>query len=183
LVTGSGRFPYPVELSVPGNTQHFTSKDHVTSTIESLKHVIDDNDLVNLNNVIGWFEASTNERYFKDVAELMVDKISALSNTVLYPCFSDSFNTQQFKEHGLDKDIHYMHSMWFRQCELLDIDPNTFTAQEKEPLCGHLSIEFNMFFANMLFKRIQTGKWDHSGFFDVTIKHPRKFYYDNFKDE
>jgi hypothetical protein len=76
-----------------------------------------------------------------------------------------------------------MHSLWFRQCELLGIDPNTFTALEKETLCGHLTEEFNIFFANMVYKKIQTGKWDHSGFLDVTIKKPRKFYYDNFKHE
>lgn len=183
LITGPGRHPFTVEFDTPGNSRTFTSKAHVESTIVDMAHMLTSNDIVKLKNVIGWFDASTDERYFKDVAELMVDKISATPNTIIYPCFSDSLTHEQFKQQNLDKHMNFMHSLWFRQCELLDIDPNTFTAVEKPTLCGHLSREFNEFFAHLLFKKIHTGKWDHAGFLDVTIKDPRKFYYENYKDE
>lgn len=183
LATGPSRYPHVVELSVPGNARSFTCKEHVQSCFTDLAHMLTSDDIAKLNSIIGWFDASTDERYFQDLSELMIDKLMTVPNTIVYPCFPDSFSAEQFKKQQLDKDIHFMHSMWYRQCELLNIDPNNFIALEKEPLCGHLSIEFNVFFAHMLFKRIQTGKWDHMGFFDVTVKHPRKFYYDNFKDE
>lgn len=183
LVTGSSRYPHVVELSVPGNSRTFTSKQHVQSCFTDLAHMLTKDDIIKLNSVIGWFDASIDQKYFQDLAELMVDKLIISPNTILYPCFPDSFSSDQLKRQNLDKDIHFMHSLWFRQCELLGIDPNTFTALEKETLCGHLTEEFNIFFANMVYKKIQTGKWDHSGFLDVTIEKPRKFYYDNFKHE
>lgn len=183
LVTEPNRYPHTVELTKPGNSRIFTNKEHVLSTIDNLSHILTDKDIKLLNSIIGWFDANIDDRYNKDVAELMVDKFSSTPNTVVYPCFSDSFTIEQFKKQGLDKDMHFMHSLWFRQCELFNIDPNTFTALEKKTLCGHLSMEFNVFFAEVLFKRIQTGKWDHRGMLDVTINQPRKFYYENFKDE
>lgn len=183
LVTGPGRYPYTVELDTPGNSRTFTSKNHVESTVQQLSHMLTDNDIKKLNNVVGWFDASIDERYFQDVSELMVDKISSVSNTIVYPCFSDSFTIEQFKKQKLDKDMHFMHSLWYRQCELYNIDANSFTALEKPTLCGHLSTEFNEFFAHVLFKRIHTGKWDHTGFLDITLSQPRKFYYENYKDE
>lgn len=182
LATGPYRYPYTLELDKPGNSRQFTSKEHVQGTMHELSHILTDNDIIKFNNAINWFDSNT-EQYLADVAELMVDRMDTIPNTILYPCFSDSFSEGQFKKHGLDKDIHFMHSLWFRQCELFNIDPSTFTALEKKTLCGHLSMEFNVFFANLLFKKIQTGKWDHRGMLDVTINQPRKFYYENFKDE
>ena len=182
LATGPNRYPYTLELDKPGNSRQFTSKEHVQGTMQELSHILTDNDIIKFNKAINWFDSNT-ERYLADVAELMVDRMSTIPNTILYPCFSDSFSSMQFEKHGLDKVVHYMHSLWFRQCELLKINPNGFTAVEKETLCGHLSIEFNLFFAQVLFKKIHTGQWDHSGFFDVTINHPRSFYYENFNYE
>lgn len=183
LITGPNRFPFTVQFSTPGHVRAFTNKEHVLGTIDTLSGQMTDDDLKKLNSIVGWFDACFDEQYFNDVAELMVDKLSTVSNTIVYPCFSDSFSPAQFEKHGLDKVVHYMHSLWVRQCELLKINPNGFTAVEKETLCGHLSTEFNVFFANILFKKIKTGSWDHSGFFDVTINHPRDFYYENFNHE
>lgn len=183
LVTGPGRYPYTIQMETLGNVRVFTSKEHVLGTIDILADKLTNDELKTLNNAVAWFDACLDARYLNDVAELMVDKISSMPNTIVYPCFSDSFSTGQFKKQGLNKNMHYMHSLWFRQCEIFDIDPNGFTALEKDTLCGHLSMEFNVFFAQVLYKRIQTGKWDHTGFLDITISQPRKFYYDNFKDE
>jgi len=183
LITGPNRYPFIVQMEKPSHIRTFTSKQHVISTIDALADTLTNDELKKLNNVAAWFDACLDERYFNDVAELMVDKISSTSNTIVYPCFSDSFTREQFKKHNLNKDMHFMHSLWFRQCELLKIDTDSFTALEKKTLCGHLSIEFNVFFAEVLYKRVQTGKWDHTGLLDVTISQPRKFYYDNFKDE
>jgi hypothetical protein len=183
LVTGPGRYPHVVELSVPGNSRTFTCKEDVQHYLNTQQQMLSKDDVVMLNDIIGWFNASIDYKYFQDMSELMVSKLDSVKNTILYPCFSDSLNKEQLKKLDLDKDIHYMHSFWFRQLEIFGIEPNTFTAIETKNLCGHLTEEFNIFFANMVYKKIQTGKWDHSGFLDVTIKKPRKFYYDNFKHE
>lgn len=183
LLTGPGRFPFTVELSVPGNSQTFTCKEQVHGCIQLLNNILTEDDIKKLNNVISWFDASDDHRYFTDVSDLMTDKIESIPNTIVYPCFSDSFTPERFSKYGLDRDIHYMHSLWFRQLELLDIEVNDFTAQETENLCGHLVPEFNLFFANMVFKRIKTGKWDISGFLDVKINGPRKLYYSNYNHE
>ena len=184
LLTGPGRFPHTVELSVPGNSQVFTCKEQVQGCIEHLNDMLTEDDLVNLNNVISWFDASKEgHRYFVDMSDLMTDKIENTPNTIIYPCFSDSFTNKRFANHKLDKDMHYMHSLWFRQLELLDIEVDNFTAQETEHLCGHLVPEFNVFFANMLYKRIKTGKWDISGFLDVKINGSRNIYYNNYNHE
>jgi hypothetical protein len=184
LISGPQRFPHIVELSVPGNTQAFTCKEQVQGSIETLDNILTDSDRVKLNNVIGWFDATKKEdQYFIDMSDLMISKIEECSKTILYPCFSDSFTPERFKKHKLDKDIHFMHSLWVRQLEVMGIEVNNFSAQETDKLCGHLVPEFNLFFANMVFKKIKTGKWDNTGFFDVTIKEPRKIYYNNYKHE
>ena len=183
LITGPSRYPFSIQMETPNHIRVFTCKEHVMSTIDALADTLTNDELRKLNNVIAWFDACLDDRYFNDVGELMVDRISSTPNTIVYPCFSDSFTSEQFKKHNLNKHMHFMHSLWFRQCELLKIDPESFSAIEKKTLCGHLSMEFNVFFAQVLYKRIQTGKWDHTGLLDVTISQPRKFYYDNFKDE
>ena len=184
LISGPQRYPHVVELSVSGNDQTFTCKEQVHGCIENLDNILTDYDRNKLNDVIGWFNATKKEfEYFSDMSDLMTDRIEECSKTILYPCFSDSFTPARFEKHKLDKDIHFMHSIWFRQLEVMGIEANNFTAQETEKLCGHLVPEFNLFFANMVFKKIKTGKWDNTGFFDVTIKEPRKIYYNNYNHE
>ena len=111
-------------------------------------------------------------------AIIYLEKIEKLhSNTLYYPCFADSFSKERFKSYELDQNFNVMHTMWHRQLELLGLSSDSIGLAETNNLCGHLGPEFNEFFAEMLYKRIQTGKWDHSGLLDITLTKPLEFYY------
>lgn len=178
LVTGSNRYFKPVYLT-PNKFQYMiTCVGQIHHLLENTKLL--ESDKKTLNDLIGWFESSDDE-HNDDIADLMLARIeSSHRTTIMYPCFPKTYITEQRdKRHGLDSARHFMHGMWLRQLELLNINADNFTALETHNLSGHLGPEFNEYFAKVLFKRIETGKWDHSGFFDVEMQHPREFYYNN----
>lgn len=184
LVTSLNRFPTCLPLSIHGGRDWpFTCESQVHSFKETWKDELSENDNLRLDDLAAWFRV-VDGQYNIDMAELILDKLESMNtNTIFYPCFSDSFSDNRYKKHKLDKTLNHMHSMWIRQLDLFDINPDNFNAMETDKLCGHLVPEFNLFFANMMFKRIKTGKWDNSGFFDVKIDGPRKLYYNNYNHE
>lgn len=175
LVTGSGRYPHVVKIE---NREFvITTEEHVEQIVKLLNGKISVSDMRKLADVKAWFRASAGD-FNITMQELMLTKIEALhDNTIFYPCFSDSFDKERFAKYGLDQQFNVMHTMWHRQLELLGLPNYGIEAPESENMCGHLGPEFNEFFAEMLYKRITTGKWDHNGLLDVTLKNPLNFYY------
>lgn len=175
LATGSGRYPHVV--SVQNRDFVITSEPHVEQIVKMLDGKITVSDMRKLADVKAWFRASKGE-FNITMQELMLEKIEKLhSNTLYYPCFADSFSKERFKSYELDQNFNVMHTMWHRQLELLGLSSDSIGLAETNNLCGHLGPEFNEFFAEMLYKRIQTGKWDHSGLLDITLTKPLEFYY------
>ena len=154
---------------------------HVTS-IPHIEHLSNSgpatpSDLEVLNNLRGWFE-SYHEEYEYDMIDFMLDKIESYNdNTIIIPCFENSFTKKRFDKYNLDPDLHPLHNIWHRQLDLLGIDPEGRVLAETEIMCGHLSPEWNVFLADLLYTRITTGKWDYSGFYDVKMKYPANYYY------
>jgi len=175
LVTGSGRYPHVVKIE----QREFviTTEDHVEEIVRMLNGKISTSDLRKLADVKAWFRASAGE-FNLAMQELMLTKLESLhNNTLFYPCFADSFAKERFERYGLDQQFNVMHTLWHRQLELLGLPSVGMSAPETGNLCGHLGPEFNEFFAEVLYKRITTGKWNHTGFLDVTLQNPLDFYY------
>lgn len=179
LVTEPHRYPIPFKSIKSQQTFYITCFEHVKQIEHDLINLLEINEYEFLQNLKGWFLAS-NETYNNDISELILNQIERMSkNTILYPCFTDSFSVTRFAKYKLDRTLHPMHSFWYRQLELLGIEPNNFTAQEKSTLQGHLTPEFNEYFANVLYSKITTGDFDHRNFFDISIKYSKEYYYKN----
>lgn len=179
LVTEPHRYPIKFKPSQSKQTHYITCSAHVEQIEKNSEALLTVEEKKFLSNLKGWFGASSDE-YNVDMADIIVDNIERMhGNIILYPCFFNSLKKERFKKYNLDPILHPMHSFWHRQLELLGIDPNNFTALEKHTLAGHLTPEFNKYFAKVLHSKITKGVWDHSGFFDVVIEHPKTHYYKN----
>lgn len=179
LATEPHRYPIAFSPKISKQTHYITSVPHVEQIELNSATLLNEEEKLFLQNLKGWFNASNHE-YNLDIADILLSNIeSTHSNVIIYPCFTESFKKQRYAKYGLDYILHPMHSFWHRQLELFDIDPNGFTALEKPTLCGHLTPEFNKYFAKALYSKIATGKYDHSGFFDIDIEKPKTHYYGN----
>lgn len=179
LVTEPNRYPGKFKPSFISQEFYITSTlnvEHLESDFDS-KLTQDEKEF--LNNLRSWFKVNP-ESYTNDMSDIMIGNIERLNpNTIIYPCFIDSLTDDRFKKFNLDKYLHPMHSFWYRQLELFDIEYKTFRPLEKPTISAHLTVEFNAFFAKVLYSKITTGKWDHSGFFDIKIEKPKTHYYYN----
>jgi len=176
LVTDPHRYPNSIVI----NHQHhyITSIPHIEKLENTYAGQLPTNTQELFNNLRGWFLVP-NFDFNDDMSDLMINKIEKLHhNIIIYPCFTNSFKQERFKRYKLDSTIHPCHSFCFRQAELLGMDMN-IKRQEKPTLFGHLTPEFNKYLAKVLFSKYKTGKWDHSGFFDITIEKPKTYYYAN----
>ena len=177
MVTGPGRYTKKLKLPSVQTEMVVTGEAHLDSVLEMFATRLSPSDRNRVAYLRGWFK-SVDDDFCNTAADLMIDKMKSIhSNTIFYPCFSDSFSIERFKQEGLRQQLHHAHQMWHRQLELLGKDANTFGEQESENMCGHTGPEFNEYFADVLYKKITTGNWDHSKFFDVTLTHPYNYYY------
>jgi hypothetical protein len=179
IVTEPHRYPVPFIPEGTNNTHYISNHTHAEQIKQSYKDTVSEKEIKFLENIQGWFSAS-HEKYNEDIHELILSDLeSKHHNIILYPCFINSFKPERFKKFGLDPILHPLHSLWYRQCELFGIDSSNFTAHEKPTLQCHLTPEFNEFIANNFLSKLKTGKWNHSGFFDIKVKLPKTHYYSN----
>jgi len=177
LVTNPGRYTKKLDLTKSKFKQVITTEPHIDQVIQTFAPELTPVDKNKLIFLKGWFKSQDYE-YVTDMHELMIQKMESLDeSTIFYPCFSDSLSQERSKKYGLDVQTEHMHVYFHRQMELLNLPMTDFAAPETENLCGHLGPEFNEFFANVLYKRIKTGKWDHSGMLDVKLNKSLLFYY------
>lgn len=182
LVTEPSRYPAKFKPS-------FSTREFCLTGIVNIEQIeidfyekLTEEEKILLNDLRSWFKVSP-EPYMADMADIMVESIEKLNNnTIIYPCFINSLKDDKFKKFNLDKYLHPMHSFWYRQLELFDIEYKNFRALEKHTISAHLTVEFNEFFAKVLYSKITTGKWDHSGFFDIKIEKPKTYYYYNWDE-
>jgi hypothetical protein len=178
LATEPHRYPISFETQAAiGKKFYITGIPHIDQLKLSLK--LTSGEIEFLDSLKGWFSASS-QPYNDDMADIILDKVEYLhKNVIIYPCFTQSFKKERYKKYNLDPYLHPLHCFWHRQLELFDIDHVNFSAQEKKTLACHLTPEFNQYFAKVLYSKITTDKYDHSGFFDITIKEPKTHYYSN----
>lgn len=178
MVTSLDRYTKEITLASVKNKHAITSEPQIDSLLKIYEGQLSPSDRNKLVYLRGWFK-SVDTRYNRVAHDLMLAKMESLHpNTIFYPCFVDSLITpERYKAHGLEEGVHFAHSFWMRQLELLGQDMDGFSLGETQNMCGHMGPEFNEFFANLLYKRITTGKWDHSGMLDIELTHPPGFYY------
>lgn len=176
LVTDPSRYTKFVTLTSIKFNHVVTGEAHIDGIINIYSGKLTPKDRNTLVYLRGWFK-SADYKYQSEAQDAMLDRMEERhSNTIIYPCFADSFRPSRLEKHGLS-DLTHMHVMWIRQIELLNHDPNTFSKSETGNLCGHLGPEFNEFFANVVYKRIITGEWNHDGLFDVKLTKPFDYYF------
>ena len=176
LATEPHRYPNPV--TIMDRPIYITSIPHIENIENTQAGKLPKDTLELFRNLRGWFLVP-NFEFNEDMSDLMMNEIEKLHhNIIIYPCFINSFKEERFKRYKLDSKIHPCHSFWFRQAELFEMDIHT-NCDEKLTLFGHLTPEFNKYFAKVLFSKYKTGNWDHSGFFDITIDKPKTYYYRN----
>ena len=121
LVTSLNRFPTCLSLSIHnGRDWPFTCESQVHSFKETWKDELSENDNSRLDDLAAWFRV-VDGQYNIDMAELMLDKMESMNtNTIFYPCFSDSFSDTRYKKYKLDKTLNHMHTMLYiyRQSQL-----------------------------------------------------------------
>lgn len=177
MATGPSRYTKSLYLTSTKLTHVITSEPQIDSVINMYGSKLTPADKNRLIFLRGWFK-SLDYEYCSEMQELMLQKMESMhNNTIFYPCFSDSFSKERFEKYKLDSEKHQAHTMWHRQLELLNIPMDNFSTQETSNLCGHLGPEFNEYFASVLYKKIKTGEWDHSGLSDVKLQHSLPFYY------
>lgn len=177
LVTNPGRYSKHLLLTSTKLSHVITSEPQIDSLMNLYSGQLTPVDKNKLIFLRGWFKSQDYD-YVNDMQELMMSHMESLDNHVLfYPCFSDSMQPERCKKLNIDIEKNHMHMFWHRQLELLNLTHSNFEQAETTNMCGHLGPEFNEFFANILFKKLKTEEWDHSGFLDVTLKHSLPFYY------
>lgn len=177
MVTGPTRYTKSLYLTSTKLTHVITSEPQIDNVIQMHAGKLTPADKNRLIFLKGWFK-SLDYDFCVEMQELMLEKMEAMhSNTIFYPCFSDSFSKERFKKYKLDADKDHAHVMWHRQLELLNILSDNFSSQETLNMCGHMGPEFNEYFASVLYKKIKTGEWDHSGLLDVKLNNSLPFYY------
>lgn len=176
LVTEPHRYYDPVLISGSkiaitglGQLEHF--KNNFSN--------LDEKTIKLLDNLIGWFNMSS-EKFNDDMSDLMIDKIETIRpDAILYPCFPHSFKKERFLKYNLDPLAHPCHSFWHKQLKIFNIDCRDFTAKEKNTLFGHLVPEFNEFFANVIYEKYKTGKYNVPSYDNITIEKTKEHYYGN----
>lgn len=175
LATEPHRYTEPVDIS--GSKRAITCKAQLELILSS--EDIDEKTKKMIINLLGWFD-SNDEQYNNEMSDLMIDKIECShKNIIIYPCFVNSFTLDRFCKYGLDPFLHPCHSFWYKQLEILHIEYRDFTAREKLTLFGHLVPEFNKYFAEVLFTKYKTGKFNLPSYDNITIEHPKEHYYYN----
>ena len=175
-VTGATRYPKPLTLS-DGQLRHYCGVGAVANAYKYLGKNITSDDKRTLEHLSGYFIMNVDE-YHWVASDLIMNHMSSLHpNIVFYPCFLDSFTKERFIRDGIAEKYLLFH-MYRKQLKLMNID-NDAEKNEKDTIIGHLVHEYNEFFANLLFKKLQTGKYDFTGYDDIThIALPNDYYYE-----
>lgn len=175
-VTGATRYPKPLTLS-DGQERHYCGMGAVANAYKYLGNKITSDDKRTLDHLSGYFIMNVDE-YHLIASDLFINHMQSLHpNIIFYPCFLDSFTKDRFEKEGITEK-HLLFHMYRKQLRLMNIDNDT-EKNEKDTIIGHLVHEYNEFFANVLHKKIQTGKYDFTGYDDITsIAQPNEYYYE-----
>jgi hypothetical protein len=175
-VTSSERYPKPLRLS-KGQTHHFCGLGAIENVRRILGEKITKEDERTLEHLTGYFIMNV-EEYNILAADLMLKDMSLLHpNVIFYPCFSDSFSKERQEKENIPQK-YQLYEMYRKQLELLDINEN-IEKKELDTIVGHLVHEYNLFFANLLYKKVISGKWDFTGYDDIKcIEKPKEYYYE-----
>lgn len=119
----------------------------------------------------GYFKMDDIEYKLK-MTELMVEHMGKLNpNTIFYPGFLTYEKTDVPEKYRL---INLVYNQW----EHFNIKPEDFlNYKETNNLIGHMVPEYNQAFADVLYSKITTGKYDFSYFDNVIIKGRKSEYY------
>ena len=146
-----------------------------TTSIERLQNLRDTkpltiNDKQRLDWLEGYFKMDDKD-YKLTMTELMVRHMSTLhSNTIFYPGFSD-YPSEVPEKYRLTNLV-------YNQLERFNIKPEEFFQyKETDNVIGHMGPEYNQAFANVLYSKINTGKFDFSYFDKVRIRARKSDYY------
>lgn len=176
LVTEPGRYYRNVPIST-GETPNFHAIEGIRWWRENNK-LLNEDDLRKLDDIEGWYKASDIE-YALDMVELMMDKIEAIRSDVIFvPCFDNSFPK---KWELREPNVMPLVELFRRQAAILwgstSVDFDVFTRENPNLMSAHWGPEFNEYFANVMYNRITTGKWDFSGYKNVTLQYTKNDYY------
>lgn len=176
LVTTPDRYPKSLTLS-HGQEHHFCGIGAIENVRKILGKRITLDDERILRHLEGYFIMNVHE-YCMVTADLMLNNMSFLHPQVIfYPCFSDSFTKERQEKENIPKNCE-LFEMYKRQLQQLKI-PEEAEKKELDTIIGHLVHEYNDFFANLLYKKVISGKWDFTGYDDIkTIAQPKEYYYE-----
>lgn len=174
-VSTPDRYPKSLIMS-SGQEHHFCGLGGVENIRRALGEKITNEDKRTLEHLTGYFIMNVYE-YNTIAADLMLNNMSSLhSNVIFYPCFSDSFSKERQEKENIPQKCQ-LFEMYRKQLQLLDID-ETEEKFERDTIIAHLVQEYNLFFANVLYKKVTSGKWDFTGYDDIkSISKPKEYYY------
>lgn len=178
LVTSPIRYSKSLNTSTP-IMEHYPGISAVKYAREIYNNQLTDTDREILRDLEGWFMCSDEELNL-DMCELMMERVANLHENVLFiPVIENTY----FKNNtGITNREHTFYNFVSRQLTLLKLLPGydvskVMFGERPETIAGHLGPEFNRFVADVMYKGITTGVWDWSMYDQVTLEHPKEFYY------
>lgn len=149
---------------------------HSVTSIERLQNLrktkpLTENDKQRCDWLEGYFKMD-DEEYKLDMTELMIQHMTSLNpNTIFYPGFLTYSKSEVPEKYRL---VNLVYNQW----EHFKIKPEEFlNYTETTNVVGHMVPEYNKAFADVLYSKITTGKYDFSYFDNVVIKGRKSEYY------
>lgn len=127
----------------------------------------------------GWYKVS-DEDFMQDMTDLMIqDMKSRFLNTIVFPCFSNSFTQDRNKSMNMDNDV-YLYKLCEYQTQQLKISDSKFSAMQevKDTMCAHLGPELNKFLADVMYEGLLNTRWSFAGLENIKLQHPVTYYYE-----
>lgn len=144
------------------------------------KHLLSETDSKTLDYLEGWFMAA-DDMYMYDTHMLMVDHIIRLDpNAILIPCFDTSVTNSIREQIGLKENQNCYEALVLQHKSLGIKNVNLIGSynEKSDNIYCHFTPEFNDQMVDVVFERINTGKWNWKFSDNIKHKHTLEHYYE-----
>lgn len=159
MSTGAVHIPYFNAIEKFYRGKAVTPRDHKT-----------------LDDLTGWY-VSGDDEYNETVSDLMIDSMERMhSNTIFFPCDFDSLTPDRLNKYNMGMG-RYLRSCVEEATRKFKLDLYAAGGMENSNvISGHLTPEYNAFFADVLYNYIVDGEWSWD-IDEVVLQHPVEYYY------
>lgn len=183
LITNPHRYTRLTRLpsiSKKDPSYNITNVNSLNSIRTKNKHLLDETDNKTLDYLEGWFMAA-DDMYMYDTHMLMIEHIMRLNpNAVLIPCFDTSASTDILKQIGLTEKQNCYEALVLQHKSLgiKNVNLTGSYSEKSDKIYCHFTPEFNDQMVDVVFERINTGKWNWKFSENIKHEHTLEHYYE-----